>query len=217
MVDLKISKDAGMTGGAAESADQVTQFMRKDGLYAVPPIQGATPADHGFQAWNYDPRMAIAKTVMVSETVYVMGVQVRTPITISEVSVLVGTAGTGSATASGVGLYNSAGTLLGSASGTSAGVATASAGLYSWTLTAAATGDLSLTTGLYFVAIFVEQASSPPFLYGLGAVPVPVNAGLSAAGYMFSVNGTSAVAVPGSLTPSSNSETNALGYWVALT
>jgi hypothetical protein len=34
--DLKISKVAGETGGTAESVDQTTQFLRKDGVYAQP-------------------------------------------------------------------------------------------------------------------------------------------------------------------------------------
>lgn len=38
MSDLKISKDAGATGGAAETADLTTQFLRKDGVYAVPSV-----------------------------------------------------------------------------------------------------------------------------------------------------------------------------------
>lgn len=38
MSDLKISKDAGRTGGTAETADETTQFLRKDGVYAVPSV-----------------------------------------------------------------------------------------------------------------------------------------------------------------------------------
>jgi hypothetical protein len=216
MADLKISGAAGETGGTAETADQVTEFLRKDGLYAVPVGQGAVPADHGYQAWSYDPRLATAKTVMVSETLYVIGIQVRSPITVSEVTVAIGTAGTGSASASGVGLYNSAGTLLGSATGTSAGVATASAGTYTWALSVASEQSLALAPGLYYVAFFVEQGSSPPFLWGL-ALPGAANAGLAAATLMFSANGTSVTSVPSTITTSSNTATGALGYWAALT
>lgn len=38
MADLKISVEGGETGGAAESADDTTQFLRKDGVYAVPSV-----------------------------------------------------------------------------------------------------------------------------------------------------------------------------------
>jgi hypothetical protein len=34
--DLKISKPAGATGGAGETADQTTSYLRKDGVYANP-------------------------------------------------------------------------------------------------------------------------------------------------------------------------------------
>lgn len=34
--DLKISKQAGATGGAGETADQTTTFLRKDGVYTQP-------------------------------------------------------------------------------------------------------------------------------------------------------------------------------------
>lgn len=36
MADLKISKQAGTTGGAGESAEQTTTFLRKDGVYQAP-------------------------------------------------------------------------------------------------------------------------------------------------------------------------------------
>lgn len=36
MTDLKIAKQAGATGGAGETADQTTSFLRKDGVYANP-------------------------------------------------------------------------------------------------------------------------------------------------------------------------------------
>lgn len=36
MTDLKISKQAGATGGTAETAEQTTTFLRKDGVYQAP-------------------------------------------------------------------------------------------------------------------------------------------------------------------------------------
>ena len=36
MTDLKIAKQAGATGGAGETVEQTTTFLRKDGVYAVP-------------------------------------------------------------------------------------------------------------------------------------------------------------------------------------
>lgn len=36
MTDLKIAKQAGATGGAGETADQTTTFLRKDGVYQTP-------------------------------------------------------------------------------------------------------------------------------------------------------------------------------------
>jgi hypothetical protein len=36
MADTKISRAAGATGGPAETVDETTEFLRKDGVYAVP-------------------------------------------------------------------------------------------------------------------------------------------------------------------------------------
>jgi hypothetical protein len=41
MTDLKIGRDTGQSGGTAETADLTTQFLRKDGVYAVPSVVSA--------------------------------------------------------------------------------------------------------------------------------------------------------------------------------
>lgn len=40
MTDLKIAKEAGATGGAGETVDQSTTFLRKDGVYTTPSVAG---------------------------------------------------------------------------------------------------------------------------------------------------------------------------------
>jgi hypothetical protein len=40
MTDLKIAKQTGATGGAGETADQTTTFLRKDGVYTTPSTAG---------------------------------------------------------------------------------------------------------------------------------------------------------------------------------
>ena len=213
MADLKISSAAGETGGTAESADQLSMFLRKDGAYAVPVPQDWQPADVGLKAWTFDPADAGASTAIVSESLYVLAVPVRVPVVVSNALISVSSAGTGSVTAAGVGLYNSGGTLLGSNVSTS--WPTATAGVQTLALTVASMESLSLTPGIYYVAVFAEQGSTVVSLSASGVKPATLSAGLAAASYRASVNGTSVTSLA-ALTMSSNSLTSAIPFWAGL-
>ena len=156
---------------------------------------GAMPSDQGLLGWNYDPTSATTSTTLVSETLYLCAVYVRSPMLVSKLWVaMTGTSASG-ITASGIGLFNSAGTLLGSNTTTTNWAAN---GVQSFTL---GTAQL-VTPGLYWVGFFLE-ATGMPTLRSCNA-GVAVNAGISAAAnYRFAINGTSVTSLA-NITPSAN-------------
>jgi hypothetical protein len=169
----------------------------------------ALPSDHGFLAWNLDPMKASGTGLMVSETQYVLGVFIRSPMLVTHVTMesTAGAAATGFVGA-GLGLCSSAGTLL-SGSGTSASV-WQTTGTMEFTLT---TPQL-ITPGFYWVIFFVESTGTMPTLKQSGAGNA-ANLGLSASSYRSCVNGT-AVTTLASITPSANSQLNQFPFLIAL-
>ena len=169
---------------------------------------------NGLLAWNMD----IGNTggngvVTVAGTVYLLGIYLPNPVTISKVWWAVGTAGaspTGSESVAGI--YSSAGTLVASGSA-SAAVSAAASALASVTMT---TPWLS-TTSLIWVS-FVLQAGTMPFLIrGNTSTNGFVNGNLSASAYRMATNGTGVTTgLPSSITPSSNSVTGSINYWVGI-
>jgi hypothetical protein len=214
VADLKISAAAGQTGGPAETADLLGEFLRKDGQYAVPLPPDYEPSDHGIQAWTFDPALSSASQAITSESLYVMSLLVRAPVAVNNILIAVSSAGTGTVTAAGAGLYNSSGTRLGH--NTSTGWGTAAAGVQTLALTVDSSQSLTLQPGTYFVAVFAEQASTVASLAASGAKAATLAAGLGAAAYRASVNGTSVTTLPTSLTLSSNSLTSAFPFWAGL-
>jgi hypothetical protein len=158
-------------------------------------------------AWSFDPVSASTGQAGTAGTLYLASVYVNRTVTATKLSWGINTAGSGATAGQNfVGLYSSAGTQLASV-GVDARVTTT--GAFSETISAA------LTPGQYWVA-FLFNASAMPQIYRAGFLNGGlVNFNLSASTYRFATNGTSLTALPGSITPSSNSAAM-YTYWAAL-
>lgn len=165
-------------GGAAGSA---TTWMKSD---AVPTRDYWTPADYGLVAMTMQPEIGIlAGPTMASGTVYVAKVHLDRTTTITTAYLTVKTVGSGlTASQSLVGLYNSGGTLIGTAntnsSATDLATSFTSTGQKIITLTAQNTGLTSLPAGDYRIAVC--QVGTTPAIFIGGAQSSLVNGVLTA-------------------------------------
>lgn len=167
-----------------------------------------SPRDHELVAWTYDPALASSGKAAVNGTVHLAAVYVARPAAVTTIRWGINSAGaTPTASQNWVGVYNAAGTLLGS---TNVDAAISSTGVKSTSL------SLSVTPGLYWVA-FVFNAATPPQLYRAGDINATLtNVGISSATrYRFATAGTSQTTLPASITPSANSVAQ-FSYWAAL-
>jgi hypothetical protein len=172
-------------------------------------------ADEGLVACNMeDPAAAASTLIAVAGTLYLLRINAYNQITVSNILVGVSTAGNngGGSTGTFAGLYSSAGTLL---SG-SADVATL--------LTSSNTRVLPLTTpqvlaagSFAWAALLCNLGTTQPTLTRSAGSVAALNFNLAAASYRFCVNGTGLTSLPASITPSSNSQTGALGFLAGAT
>jgi hypothetical protein len=172
------------------------------------------PGDQGLLEWNFDPAAAVAGAVLSAGKPALARINVRTPMVINNIWFHVTTVASGlTASQNFVGIYNSAGTLLGSSAAASLDSKVTSTGVITQPLAA----PTPLAPGFYWVAQ----------LYGAGTPPVcaacpnttiaNVNTGLTAPNYRWCVNGTGLTALAGSITPASNAlTTGAQPYWTGV-
>lgn len=173
---------------------------------SLPPVP--SPSDHGLAAWAYDPTVAVTTLTPVLGTVYLSAVYIRQQTTISKCWFLLGTsATTPTAGQSWIGLYNSSGTVLSTASLDS--IITGSNTPKSATLTTPQT----VAAGTYWVGMVFNAAAAPviyktnmPFL-GFADI------NQTAASFRYAINGTTQTAL-NNITPSSNSAGQSI--WVAV-
>ena len=177
----------------------------------LPFISVPTPADQNLIAWDFDPVICSTSVAMATGRIYLMRVNVREPQTITNIlfDPTVGATGI-TANQNFAGLYNSSGILVAS---TTAGVMdTPIAGTTSATVALSST--YSAAAGFYWVALLVN-ATSPPSLLRASANNLFPDQGNSASQFRFATNGTG-TSLPSTITPSSNTHTNALQFWVAI-
>ena len=169
-----------------------------------------TPADHGLLAWTYDPALASNTTVAVSGTKYVQRIKIGQPITVSNIIMVLPTAGnTLTSNQNGCALYDSTGVQIGVTADQTA----------SW-----------VSTGVKTMAI-TPVGVNPPYCYveimSNGTTPATftratpsnsaLNVNLSGATLRNATNGTGATALDASITPGSLTAANSpLAYWVGL-
>lgn len=166
-------------GGSAGSA---STFMKSD---AVPTRDYWHPSDYGVAAMNMLPEFVgiLAGPTMATGTVYVAKLHLDQVKTITTVYIVVKTIGaTLTSSQCLVGLYNPAGSLIGTANTNSAATqlstAFQSTGLITITLTTQNSGLVSLAAGDYRVA--VVQNGTTPAIFGGGSQGSVVNIGLGA-------------------------------------
>lgn len=183
------------------------EMLAPNGTGAVFPAGEFQPADHNMMAWAYDPALCTGGSAAVNGSVYLTKLAVRKAFTTSAVWWSVTTAGvTPTAGQNWIGIYSSAGVLLGSAG---VDASTTSSGAKSTAITAA------LTPGFVW-GVCVFNAATPPQLARAGSFESTPNAGLSNAAYRFALNGTARTTLAASITPGSNTSTNALNFWMGL-
>jgi hypothetical protein len=203
-IDLKYSQGILTTTKAFASAGLSVTGVSVNGIQA---------GDHGFLAWNFDPVLSQGgNNTNTQGNVFLNAVKLRTARTVSNLHCYVSTAGTSiTAGANWIGLYDSTGTLLGSAAMDSA---FASTGLKTLAIT-----PVSAAAGWYWVAILPNITGTVAQLLVANAngatQNVSPNIGLAASAYRCAVNGTGATTLA-ALTPANNSTTGAKPFWVAV-
>jgi hypothetical protein len=180
------------------------------------PLPPGLASDAGLLVENYDGAAASSTVIMVAGTLYLLRLNIRAAITITNICVVVTTAGnnTGGSTGTFAGLYNSAGTLL-SGSADVAGSLT-SGGIKQLALT---TPQALAAATFVWAALLVNLGTTQPTLARTAVPRFEVMNGVSAAGsFRVAANGTLLTALPSpSITPGSNTATGAQAFWVAAT
>jgi hypothetical protein len=155
------------------------------------------PRNIGLVAWAFDPAQCVGGATVTNGQVNLVGVQVNQSTSVSKIYWMVSTLGTAVTGQNWLGLYNSAGSLLGSASADSV---VSVVGAKTSTMVASA----AVTPGLYWVgSVFNTTGATLAIARGQNFNSAVNNMGLSAAQYRFATNGT-APTLPSSITPSSN-------------
>jgi hypothetical protein len=176
------------------------------------PVTGPStpqPADHGFTVWTYDPSFASTGQLLTNGTVYLSAVFLRAATTVTKCWWLMSTAAsTPTAGQNWVGLVNSSGQILSTASIDA--LITTSTVARSATLTT----PQAVAAGTYWVAFVCNASTGPTLLRTNGLSTGTNNAGLSGATLRYATNLTGQTSLPASLTMGSNVAGPSL--WVAV-
>lgn len=175
---------------------------------------GWSAADSGQIDRTYDPAVCTAAVAPGVGNLNLLGLMVRKGVV--SVGVTMAQAAAGTVMTAGqnfIALFNSAGTQVAITADLSATLAVANQLVSpNWV------SPPSLQPGLYWVGILLNSGGVVPTLRTAmstsASYNLSVNAGLSASGYRFAVNGSGLTAMPGSIVPASN--VPAAGWWVAL-
>jgi hypothetical protein len=181
-------------------------------LFTVNGVQVPTsrrePGDLGLIAWNYDPITCSNSSVAVNGMIYMLGIVVRYPQTITNLGIFL-SAGASAPTSSQnfLALVDSGGTIRGS---TAAGAIDSSLTSSGW-LSHAMSASYAAPAGRYWVAGLFNASAPPSLARSTGSSLNGVEAGgVTAANFWVATNGTGATALPGSFTMSSNTHTGAI-------
>jgi hypothetical protein len=166
---------------------------------------------NGYAAWTGDPETAGTSSsaatggVLLLRALYVPR---STTVTKGYINLAAG-ATTPTAGQNWMGLYSSAGALLGSVDITSQITAAGH-------LAATFASSITLTPGMYWMALLFNGATNPSPYRASSALLSSMNGNLSAAALRVANSGTGQTALPASFTPSANGQATALAYWCAL-
>lgn len=173
-----------------------------------------TPAKHGLLEWNFDPAMVSSSSQTITYgVVTLLKITPQSSGTINNIIVHLSTASTGTLTTSQnfAAIYDLSGTRQ----------AITADQTTSWGTTGIKTMALvsgyAVTAGTdYWVALLCNGTSTAPAFARGPASATVANVGLTTAFNRFAANGTTITAMPSTITPASNTGTNANGYWCAL-
>jgi hypothetical protein len=182
---------------------------------AAPPIR--LPGDLGAVAWNMDPMAVAQSSISAAGTIYLMGIVLRQPATISSLGFgMTVIAVTPTANQNFLALVDANGVIQAS---TPAGqldsqITTAAGWVWSNVTT-----PFAAPAGRYYVALLFNAVTPPVLLRGNSALGNTSQSDLGnavAAQFWLAVNGTGQTALPGSFTLSSNTHTGSFAYCVAV-
>lgn len=200
--NIKRSACIGMTGSPGS---QVT--------VGLPHLPSPLPWDAPDAGWLYqafDMAACSGTSSMTSGTLYLTRVNIREACTITSLVWSQNNSASGiTAGQNFIGLYSSAGTLLGQAALDSP---MASSGAHALAMSG---GPVAVAAGYVWVAMLVNATTTPSLFRGLSTAGNS-NIGLTAAQSRWAVNGTGLTALPSSITPSSNSSSGTISAWNAV-
>ncbi|MDX3052623.1 hypothetical protein PV378_40055, partial [Streptomyces scabiei] len=215
------------TAHAASHATAGSDPLSPDAIGALPAAGGTinghlavtgnalgldTPAVHGAAAWCYDPALAVNSSQLSNGVLYLIRVDIAAAVTATKLHWWVGNSGSSPVSGQNqVGLYDSTGTLLASA--------TVDADISSANLKTTTITGQPLSAGEFYWVGMLFNASVPPTLTrasGWTGAAAAANLGLPAAAARFATNGSGRTALPSSINPASNVGTEFAGPWAAV-
>lgn len=169
--------------------------------------------DAGNLAWNYDIGVSSGSSAVTTNVVNLIRVNIRQPLLVTNVLLAIGTAGTTLTSGQNfVGLYNSAGTQIGTSADQT--VAWGSTGLKTAAL---ASGPFAVSPGFVWVMLVSNTTGTTPSFFRTGALgAAAMNNGFPVSTARWATNGTATTSLPASITPASNTLAGT-GYWAGLT
>lgn len=186
-------------------------------MVAYPADTPWIPPDDAFLAANYDPAVAAAGSQVVAGTLYLMRLNPRQGITVTNLWFGLSISASGTSTGTFVGLYSSAGVLL-SGSADMAGASGFGTGKEA-AKCALTTPQVVGAGSVVYAAMLINVGTTLPTIYrAIGDQAFAAFSDyLPAAGLRFAVNGTSLTALPATLTMANNTPTGARTWWVGVT
>lgn len=195
------------TGVEFYSASGVPKAKSSNGtVYPLVRPSSTLPEDLLYAGWSYDPIGTSASTTTVAGTVYLSRVYLREPVTATKLWTIINVAGaTPTAGQNWIGVYNSAGTLLASAS---LDAVVASTGPVSAVISQA------LSAGAYWVAVLFNAGAQPQIGRTSAQVATSNTPQVTASNLRFAINGTGRTTLASPITPASN--TSGSAFWVGI-
>jgi hypothetical protein len=178
--------------------------LKSDGRSMIPTPWTALDLGYVAEAYDTAPVGPTARTAALG-VLTLIGMWVTTAITVSTVAMYLSTNGNILASTENlVGLYNSAGQLLGYSTDQTTAWGSGAPKDLTMTLTAQAMGSLTIGPGLYWVGVLTNGTTAPQFGGASNQSNRWANGQLGVAGARFATNGSGLTALPASITPASN-------------